>query len=326
MRAESLPSIPPKGKVLVDVGILSVDAFVRTMMNANAYHGALELGDTVPALGVGKVLAVGEGVGDLKEGMEVVGMLGCQRISCVDAEQVQATPPLPAGLSSGSHLGLLGLTTGLTAWAGVFAVARPPVEGETVVISAAAGAVGTIASQLAKSTGARVIGVAGGPDKCDFLTSTLGLDAAIDYKAEREGGKSFGAQLDELAPEGVDFFFDNVGGSILDDVLLRIRPKGRVALCGAVSQYSGNLDKGEVRGPSNYLKLAERGASMAGFNVLQHVERFPEAVQHLGKLFQEEKIVNHEQIEQGLELWPAAMEKMFHGGHMGKLLVQVRPE
>lgn len=288
-----------------------------------AYHGALKIGDTVPAIGVGKVLSVGEGVEGLEKGMEVVGMLGGQKFALIDAAGIRATQPLPAGLSPGSHLGLMGLTTGLTAWAGVFAVARPPAEGETVVVSAAAGAVGSFASQLAKTTGARVIGVAGGPAKCDFLTSVLGLDAAIDYKAERSGGKSFGAQLDELAPDGVDFFFDNVGGIILDDVLARIRPKSRVVICGAVSQYSGNICKGEVRGPTNYLELAKKGASMSGFNVMQHMDRFPEAAGQLSKLFLEGKIVNHEQVEQGLENYPAAMEKMFDGGHMGKLLCQV---
>merc|ERR1712071_81091 len=150
----------------------------------------------------------------------------------------------------------------MTAYAGVFYVCDKPKKGETVVVTGAAGAVGSLASQFANSTGANVIGVAGGERKQKFLVDELNLHGSIDYKHPE---KSVPDQLDEIAPNGVDFIYDNVGGQILDDLLAKINPKGRVVICGAISQYSGKLNKGLVQGPGNYIKLAEKGATMKGF-------------------------------------------------------------
>eukprot|EP00913_Durusdinium_trenchii_P017591 g16532.t1 len=219
-------------------------------------------------------------------------------------------------------LNLFGLTTGLTAYMGIFKVLSAPASHETCVVSAAAGAVGCLAAQLAKSNGARVIGIAGGAEKCKFLKDTLQLDGAVDYKSEIPMGK----QLDEIAPDGVDFFFDNVGGQTLDVILDRIRAGGRVVICGAVSQYSGNLNKGKVEGPRNYLKLAERGATMKGFNVMQYMSSVPGAMCQLAWLHYRGYLRIHEDIQEGIEAFPNALQKLFIGGHTGKMLCRVASE
>mmetsp|Transcript_3922 Transcript_3922/g.11362 ORF Transcript_3922/g.11362 Transcript_3922/m.11362 type:complete len:364 (-) Transcript_3922:106-1197(-) len=310
----SLENIP-EGEVVVRVETLGVDAFVRTMLDEEAYHGAIELGAVLPALGYGTVLA--SGPGGPRVGAAVAGMLGAQTVARVPSAGV--SPMMPTlGLGKRAALGLLGVTTGLTAYVGVFSVAKPPKSGETVVVTAAAGAVGSIAVQLAKSTGARVVGVAGGPVKGEFLTETLQLDGAVDYKAGdvRE-------QIAKLCPDGVDFVFDCVGGEILDDLLWHIAPGGRVVVCGAVSQYSGNLNTGTVRGPTNYLKLAERGCSMHGFNVMQYMTSWPMALASLRWMAMRGTVVMHEHIEAGVDAFPKALRKLFTGGHTGKLLVDL---
>ena len=193
------------------------------------------------------------------------------------------------------------------------------------MVSAAAGGVGSIAVQLLKTTGCRVVGVAGGPVKCEFL-KRLGCDAAVDYKAG-----SFLEDLDGACPDGVNFFFDNAGGSTLDAVLDRLALHSRVVICGAASQYSGNLNAGRdakgrgggVVGPATYLKLAERSSTMAGFNVMHYMTSLPGAIANLCWMHWRGKVVIHEQVEAGLDSFPAALEKMFSGGHCGKMLVDL---
>ncbi|CAK9106708.1 Putative NADP-dependent oxidoreductase YfmJ [Durusdinium trenchii] len=220
-------------------------------------------------------------------------------------------------------LNLFGLTTGLTAYMGIFKVLSAPASHETCVVSAAAGAVGCLAAQLAKSNGARVIGIAGAHTmRSPTVKDTLQLDGAVDYKSEIPMGK----QLDEIAPDGVDFFFDNVGGQTLDVILDRIRAGGRVVICGAVSQYSGNLNKGKVEGPRNYLKLAERGATMKGFNVMQYMSSVPGAMCQLAWLHYRGYLRIHEDIQEGIEAFPNALQKLFIGGHTGKMLCRVASE
>jgi len=271
-------------------------------------------------LGVGTIVAVGP-KSNFRVGTKVQGGLGAQTLAKLAPGPMgpMAVLPLPF-VPLRFWLGLLGLTTGLTAWVGIFRVAKRPRRGETVVVSAAAGATGSIAAQLAKSTGARVIGVAGGPSKCDFLTSKLQLDAAVDYKASHQ---TLDEQLESLAPGGVDFFFDCTGGDILDAVLRRINAKGRIVICGAASQYSGNLNKGKVQGPSEYLKLAERGATMTGYNVVNYMSSLPIAILSLLWASFRKRVVMHEHIEKGIDKFAGAMEKMFTGGHMGKLFVDL---
>lgn len=312
--------VVPAGKCVLKVEMLSVDAFVRTMMDAEAYHGSFEVGGIVPALGYGTVLK--SGAGGPKVNARLVGMVGAQTVATVGTEGMEGCMPmLPTfGLPYSAGLGLLGVTSGMTAYVGVFVAAKRPARGEVCVVSAAAGAVGNIAAQLCKSTGAKVIGIAGGETKCKWLTNTLKLDGVIDYKDKTT---TVAKQLDELCPDGINFFYDNVGGDILDDVLFRIAPKGRVVICGAISQYSGNLNVGTVRGPSNYLKLAERGATMAGYNVMQHMTSFPMGMWTLRTYYARGLLEIHETKLTGIEAWAPALQGLFTGAQVGKTIVEI---
>jgi len=297
-------------QVTVEVSHLSIDAFIRTMLEErDAFHGSIPLGAPVVALGVGKVidstskqLAVGDWVtGPLMA--QTHAQLPAAMLQKIDVSRV---PP-------STYLGALGMTTGLTAYFGLLEVAGVN-EGDTVVVSGAAGAVGSVACQLARIHGARVIGIAGGSEKGRFVTETLGADAAIDYKHD-----DVGKRLDELAPDGVDVYFDNVGGEILDLVLDRLRMGARVAICGAISQYD---DMSNVRGPKLYLRLAERNACMCGFTVDHYAAQFGAATEKLAGWIAEGTLKLPEHVEDGIERFPAALIMLMSGGHMGKLLVK----
>jgi len=309
----------PDRKCLIQVEMLSVDAFIRTTFEEDAYHGTTKIGDTVVALGYGPVVKTcvgGPALGTYMQGAVMAQTFAMVDLAGPNALQPMAhTPGLPRSLS----LGLFGVTTGMTAYVGVFCVVSPPKEGEVCIVSAAAGAVGNIAAQLAKSTGARVIGIAGGSAKCEWLRNTLKLDDVIDYKDTK---CSLGEQIDKVCPDGVDFFYDNVGGSTLDDVLWRIRPNGRIVICGAISQYSKK--KGDqTMGPSNYLKLAERGATMVGYNVVQKMDQWGEGYKKLAKLHAQGALQNHEAKFAGIEAFGKALEDLFVGKHCGKTLVEI---
>lgn len=325
-RTEPIPELK-SDDVLIEVEMLSVDAFVRTMLDEQAYHGRVEIGGAVPALGYGTVIAAGA---DAKAsiGKRVLGMVHASSHAVgpmsmgTGFTQVLSIPGVPTRLS----LSLLSAVTGLTAYVGCFKVLTKPGKGETAVVSAAAGGVGSIAVQLLKSTGCRVVGVAGGATKCAFCVDTLGCDAAVDYKAD-----TFCEDLDEACPDGIHFFFDNAGGSTLEAVLDRLAMHSRVVICGAASQYSGNLNagrdakgrRGSVQGPASYLKLAERSSTMAGFNVMHHFSSLPGAIFNLCWMYWRGTVAVHEHVETGLDAFPAALEKMFAGGHCGKMLVDL---
>jgi NADPH-dependent curcumin reductase len=308
----------PDDHVVVKVDTLSVDAFIRTMLDEEAYHGSIALGNTIPAVGYGTVVYAGRNASQ-KVGSKVLGMMGAQQYAVVPTETLFTHIKFPF-LKPSASLGLMSVTSGLTAYVGCFYVVAPPKRGQTVVVTGATGAVGSTAVQLLKTTGARVIGIAGGPKKTKFLLEDLALDGAVDYK---HADKTVDDQLAETCPNGIDFIYDNVGGDTLDMLLGRINPGARIVICGAISQYSGNLNKGKVQGPGNYLKLAERGATMKGFNVMQYLYKLPFAI--LGMLYYSwrGKVILSEHIEEGVESFPFALEKMFKGGHIGKLLVQV---
>jgi NADPH-dependent curcumin reductase CurA len=300
---------PDDGEVLVAVEYISVDAGTRTMLVGDGFHRQVGLGDTVLAGGVGRVIesaADGWEVGDA-----VRGPLGAQTVAKVRVGHLERIDVSSVPISA--YLGALGGSTGVTAWIGMRCVARPK-PGDVFVVSAAAGAVGSIAGQIAKLDGARVIGIAGGPEKAAFLTSTLGFDHAIDYRNEdvRE-------RLDELAPDGVNGFFDNVGGPVLDAVLDRLALRAKVTICGAVSQYN-HMDA--VVGPSSYLKLAERQSSMEGFAFFHFPDQIPAAAAELAGWLADGTIVMAEHVLDGIERYPEALEFMFSGGNIGKLLVK----
>lgn len=302
-----LPELGPE-QVLIQVSHISIDAFIRTTLEVGGFHATSALRAPVTALGVGQVLA--STYASLAAGDWVVGPTLAQTHALMPGAlftkvDASAVPP-------STYLGLLGMTTGLTAYFGMYAIGKVQ-PGDTVVVSGAAGAVGTVASQLAKIKGANVIGIAGGAAKCRYLTETIGLDGAIDYK-----GEDVGARLNVLAPGGIDVYFDNVGGELLDTVLDRIRMGARVAICGAISQYSHLTD---VRGPKLYLRLAERNATMGGFTVDHFASRFGEASAELIGWMQSGQLALPEHVERGIERFPAALLMLFNGGHMGKLLV-----
>lgn len=298
---------PADDEIVIEVEYLGIDAFITTTLNHDGHHGRSEVDTPVMALGTGRVI---ESRSDaFAPGDRVFGGMGAQRykVTPVDGYRKLDESSLP----SRTYLGLLGITTGLTAYAGMILVGDVK-EGDTVAVSAAAGAVGSIACQLAKLKGARVIGIAGGPQKCAFLQE-LNCDATIDYK-----NSNVAEQLGLLAPDGLDLFFDNVGGDILDAALDNLAMGARVVICGAISQYA---DLASAKGPALYLRLAERNASMRGFTVDYYQDQFPEMEANLAQWASEGKIHMQEHIESGLERFPDALEILFKGGHRGKLLL-----
>jgi NADPH-dependent curcumin reductase CurA len=309
-------------EIIVEANVLSCDAFIRTMCDEEAYHGSISIGSTLPAIGYGTVVAAGPKA-KFKVGSKVSGMIGAQMYVKEKSSAFFPYFKFPfMKLSDG--LGLMGLTTGLTAYVGVHYVLRRPSRSQTCVVTAAAGAVGSVAAQLAKHTGARVIGVAGGAKKCKYLVEDLNLDGAIDYKSLDQ---TFEEQLDHLCPNGIDFIYDNVGGTILDSLLNKINPNGRVIICGAISQYSGNINgKGTVYGPSNYLKLAERGAVMKGFAVTQYFSKIPFAILNMLWLYLRGYVKMTEHREVGIASFPKALQNLFTGGHIGKTLIEINLE
>lgn len=304
---------PQSGDALVQVDVLSIDAFIRTVLDEGSYHATAHIGRAVTALGVGRVIE--SNTDGLEPGDHVFGPLGAQTIASLPGGALRKIDV--SSVSPTTYLGALGLTTGMTAYFGIFDVGAVT-SGDTVVVSGAAGAVGSIAGQLARIAGAaRVIGIAGGPAKAAFLVDELGFDAAIDYKNE-----GVGIRLRELAPDGVNVFYDNVGGDILDAVLMQIVEGSRVVICGAISQYQQMSD---VRGPRNYLKLAERHARMEGFAVTHFHEHFPRAEAALTGWLGRGELVMREHYEHGVENFPATLRLLLNGGHHGKLLLQVTP-
>ncbi|MFT5578613.1 MAG: NADPH-dependent curcumin reductase CurA [Paraglaciecola psychrophila] len=294
-------------EVLIAIDHLSIDAFIRTTLNVDGLHGQAELGKAVMALGTGRV--VNSKFEGLNQGDVVFGPVGAQKYVSMHGSAFRKidNDTVPAQ----SYLGALGMTTGLTAYAGMILVGEVQ-QGDTVVVSAAAGAVGNVACQLAKIKGARVIGIAGGAEKVKYLKE-IGCDGAIDYKND-----DIEARLKELAPDGVNMFFDNVGGTLLDQVLDQIAQGSRVVICGAISQYH-HLE--EVQGPALYLRVAERNASMRGFTVDRFKDQFGQMEDDLSAWLASGELTVHEQIEEGVDSFPKALAMLFNGGHKGKLLV-----
>ena len=307
---EDLAKAPEKDELLIKVDTLAIDAWIRTTLHEGSYHDSAQEGNVISALGIGEVLISKSK--KFQEGDFVSGPLGAQTHSTMHAAAFNKihNPQLDPEV----NIGLIGLTSGLTAYFGLIDVGKVK-EGETVVVSGAAGGVGIIVCQLAKALGAKVIAIAGGPEKCSYLLNDLEMDHVIDYKnfdVENE--------LESIAKDKIDVFFDNVGGDILDAVLDNLNTGARVAICGAISQYS---DMKNVIGPKKYLKLAENYARMEGFTVMHFSEKFEEATQKLLSLYEEGKIVVPTHYENGIESFPRALKMLFTGGHTGKLMVKI---
>lgn len=301
---------PADGQIVVRNLLLSIDPTNRVWMNeADSYLPAVELGAVMRGIAAGRVVAsraAGFTPGDL-----VAGQTGWCDYAAIDARQVNKVPagvPLAAALSVFGHIGL-------TAYFGLLDVGKPK-AGETVLVSGAAGATGSLVGQIAKLHGCRVVGTAGGPAKCAWLRDELGFDAAIDYKAT-----DLNQAIAAACPDGIDVFFDNVGGPVLDVALAHLALHGRVVLCGAISQYNA----AEPKGPAGYLNLIPKRGRMEGFIVLDYIPRAAEAIGPLAAWVQQGKLRYKVDIVDGLENAPRALNRLFDGSHDGKLLVRVAP-
>jgi NADPH-dependent curcumin reductase CurA len=305
--------IPPlgDGEFLVRNEFLSCDPTQRAWIEIDTYLPKIPLGEVVRAAAAGTVVASKHP--DFQEGDAVQGGFGWQEYCVTDGTGPLGAIKLPPGVPLDTALSLFGIT-GLTAYFGTVDVAGVQ-AGETVLVSGAAGSTGSLAAQIAKNLGARVIGIAGGPKKQAWLTTELKLDAAIDYKAE-----DVSARLGELAPNGVDVYFDNVGGAILEAALDHLAIGARIALCGAIAGYD---DRSKMHGPANYTNLIIRRASMRGFLVLDFLDRAMEAVGRLAQWSAEGRLVNAVDVAQGIEQTPKAFRNLFTGGNLGKQLVRV---
>jgi NADPH-dependent curcumin reductase len=270
----------------------------------------VEIGEVMRAAGIGRVIDSRHP--DFDVGQSVYGVFGVQRYAVSDGRGVIAvdTSLAPAPV----HLGALGIS-GLTAYFGLLDVGRPE-PGQTVVVSGAAGSVGSIVGQIARIKGCRAIGIAGGPDKCRWLVEELGFDGAVDYKAG-----DIRAQLRVLAPEGVHVFFDNVGGEVLEEVLRRLARGARVVLSGAVSQYNAT---GAPRGPVNYMQLLVTRSSMTGFVIFDYQDRYPEGVAQLAEWLRSGELKSREDVVQGdIDQFPDTLLRLFTGGNTGKLVLAI---
>jgi NADPH-dependent curcumin reductase len=310
---EPLPT-PGAGELVAAVSHLSLDPAMRGWMNAGAsYIDPVEIGDVMRAAGVGRVLTSEHPA--FEPGDHVYGVFGVQEYALSDGKGLIKLDPSLA--PPPTYLGALGLP-GMTAYFGLLDVAKMK-DGDTVVVSGAAGAVGSVAGQIAKIKGARVIGIAGGEAKCRWLVDDLGFDAAIDYKSQ-----DVRRALREAAPDAVDVYFDNVGGDILDAVLTRLARGARIVICGAVSQY--NATDG-VKGPANYLSLLVSRASMIGMVVFDYAARYGEAAGEIAGWMRDGRLISREDVvEGGVSLFPDALLKLFAGENIGKLVLRVQSD
>jgi NADPH-dependent curcumin reductase CurA len=297
------------GQILTEVQYISLDPAMRAWMNpGRSYIPPVEIGEVMRAAAIGRVVESRHP--DYQVGDWVNGLFGVQRYALSDGRGIArvdtsvASPPV--------HLGTLGLS-GLAAYFGLLDVGRPE-PGQTVVVSGAAGSVGSVVGQIARIKGCRSIGIAGGPDKCRWLVDELGFDSAIDYKAG-----DVRSHLKEQAPDRVDVFFDNVGGETLDAVLTRLARGARVVISGAVSQYNATA---RPPGPANYMQLLVMRASMTGFVVFDYADRYPEAVAELGGWLKTGELRSREDVVKGqIRDFPEVLLRLFRGENTGKLVL-----
>jgi NADPH-dependent curcumin reductase len=303
---EPVPAVAD-GEVLVEIDYVSIDPAMRTWMNAGrSYVPAVEIGEVMRALTVGRVVESRHP--EFAVGDAVSGTFGVQNSAIANGAGVTKIDTALAPPTT--HLAALGIS-GLTAYFGLLDIGRPE-PGQTVLVSGAAGSVGYLVGQIARIKGCRVVGIAGGEDKCRWLVDDVGFDAAIDYKTA-----DLRTELKTLAPDGVDVFFDNVGGKPLEAALNRLAHGARIVLCGAVSQYND-----APQGPANYMQLLVARASMTGFVIFDYFSRYPEAIAQLAEWLNTGKLRSYEQIEPGrVADFPQILLKLFNGENTGKLIL-----
>lgn len=292
------------GEFLLDVKYLSIDPTIRGWMAYDTYLPRIGIGEVIRSAGAGEVIESRNP--KYPVGARVFSMTGWQTTAVVNGGTV-----IPEGVGYEDALSVFGIT-GLTAYVGLEDIGKPQ-PGETVVVSGAAGGVGSIAGQIAKLQGCRVIGIAGSPQKCAWVVDELGFDDCIDYRAE-----GVAAGLRRTCPDGIDVYFDNVGGETLNEVLARINDHARVILCGAISQYN---EPGP--GPANLINAISRRALLKGFIILDHMDRAPEAVSALGSWVAQGKLRVRTHVLEGLDRAPAALRGLFTGDNLGKTLVRL---
>lgn len=310
---------PAEGGVLVKILSLSLDPAMRGWMNeGKSYIPPVEIGAVMRAGGVGRVIASRNpafAVGDT-----VYGTLGVQEYILIPQETIKRNGLVKIDLRAGSitqWLNVLGMP-GMTGYFGLMDIGEPK-PGETVVVSGAAGAVGQTVGQLAKIKGCRAVGIAGGPEKCDWVVKELGFDACIDYKA---GPSAVRDGLKTHCPKGIDIYFDNVGGEILDAALARLARGARIIICGAISQYN-NANSAPAQGPKNYLSLLVNRARMQGMVVFDYADRYPVAVAEMATYLKDGRMKSREDVVEGIDTFPEALTRLFTGQNFGKLVLQV---
>ena len=277
-----------------------------------SYMPPVQIGEVMRSSTISQVIE--SNIPDFIEGDIVQGSFGWQEFAITDGKAgFMNASKIPDNIPPTASLSVYGVT-GLTAYFGLLDVGEPN-EGETVVISGAAGATGSVAGQIAKIKGCRVIGIAGGTKKCNWLTEQANFDAAIDYKSA-----DIAETLKELCPNGIDVVFDNVGGEFLDTALTLINMNARIVLCGAISTYN---NESPAPGPSNYMSLVIMRAKMEGFIVLDYLDRFPEAISSISNWVEEGKITYLEDIQEGIENAPDTLVRLFTGQNFGKQLLKI---
>ncbi len=316
-----------EGGVLAQVLAVSLDPAMRGWMNeGRSYIPPVGLGEVMRAGGVARVVA--SRTPQFSAGDVIYGTTGVQTHWQLSAEDLARERPHKIEMSLGTPaqwLNVLGMP-GMTAYFGLLDVGQPK-AGETLVVSGAAGAVGQTVGQLGKLRGLRVVGIAGGRDKCDWVVRELGFDACVDYKASAPAGAdpqrwdAVREGLKQHAPAGVDVYFDNVGGAILDTVLTRINRGARIVICGAISQYNNTT---AVQGPSNYLSLLVNRARMQGMVVFDYAKRYHEAIAEMAPLLASGQLKSREDIRTGgVEAFPEVLLELFAGGNFGKLVLKL---
>lgn len=295
------------GEILIRTTYVPLEPAMRGWIaDEPNYLPPVEIGAVMRGMTYGEVVASEHP--DYAVGDRVTSFTGWQEYSLDRGTATKVDPDLPPELV----LSVLGMT-GLTAYVGLTEIGRPEPD-QTVVVSGAAGATGSVAAQLARSLGCRVVGIAGGPEKCGWLTDVAGLDGAIDYKRD-----DVGARLDELCPDGIDVFYDNVGGPILDLVLDRLALRARVVICGAMVRFG---DDGPAPGPTNYWKIIQKRARMEGFVILDHLGRADEATRELTRLVDAGDLHYEADIQEGFENLPATLRRLYLGANLGKQLLR----
>ena len=302
---------PKDGEVLIQHHYISLDPAMRGwMMDRKSYVPPVEIGEVMRAGAIGKIIKANNHP-DFNVGDCIVSWGGVQEYEITNGENCykvdDSLAPMP------KYLGALGMP-GMTAYFGILEVGKIK-EGDIVLISGAAGAVGSLVGQIAKLKGCTVIGIAGGKNKCDYLLNELGFDAAIDYKSE-----DINEALNKKCPKGIDVYFDNVGGDILNAALTKLRLNARVVICGAISQYNNEKD---IKGPSNYLSLLVNRASMQGMVVLDYAQNYDKAAQEMGMWMMQGKLTSKEDVYEGIENFYETFLRLFSGNKMGKLILKV---